>query len=334
MTLGEVSDGVHADPAFDPRGVDALALDCDGVLVDVSGSYDAAIDATARRVLGAHGIAPARVGPAAIEAFKATGGFNDEVDLACAAVLSIAAASRAGRDPAGFLAEVARESGRGGIGAVEEYVRGVADVSDLAARMSHPGPGRRSPLYDEFDQVFYGSELYREIFGREAGIRGPGLIGRDRVILTGGLAAELAGRFGRRMALVTGRGLRSARHSLGGLLDSFDLRSSAFLEDEPRGLAKPDPRPLLAAVAGMGGGHALYVGDSMEDLVMARRASEAGARVSFCGITGTCSDPRAKLGMFGRGGAALALDSVLRLPGALNLEQGRGGGRAWAGRPA
>ena len=69
------------------RGADAAVFDCDGVLVGVSASYDRTIALTVGRLLGGLGI-PARldVDGALIEGFKATGGFNDEVDLACAAV--------------------------------------------------------------------------------------------------------------------------------------------------------------------------------------------------------------------------------------------------------
>ena len=87
------------------RGADAVVLDCDGVLVGVSASYGRAVAMTVGRLLGELGIsARLDVDGALIEGFKASGGFNDEVDLAYAAVLCAAAADASGRDARGLAA--------------------------------------------------------------------------------------------------------------------------------------------------------------------------------------------------------------------------------------
>ncbi|MDA7943497.1 MAG: HAD-IA family hydrolase [Nitrosopumilus sp.] len=298
----------------------SAVFDCDGVLVDVSGSYDAAIRATVDHVLDEAGIPRFEAGPRVIEAFKQSGGFNDEVDLAHAAILCISAASRAGTDPMRVILEVAGSAGAGGIGAVAEAAGRVAPIRDVEAVAPHPGPGRRGPLCRIFDQYFYGAGLYEEIYGEAPRVRTDGLISRDRLLVDGALLRGISGALPGGMALVTGRGAASARRTLGGLMDIFDLGRSSFLEDGPRELAKPDPRPLLSAVRGLGE-PAVYVGDSVEDMVMAERARDAGARVDFVGITGACADPAARRRIF-EGGGAVVLDSVAALPKALNLEPG------------
>ncbi len=64
----------------------------------------------------------------------------------------------------------------------------------------------------------------------------------------------------------------------------------------------------------------LYVGDSMEDFIMAKRASDLGHKTTFCGIIGTSKNPQAKLELFEKNNAILVLNSIHQLPKVLNLE--------------
>ena len=320
--------GVHiagGGAAADLAGADCAAFDCDGVLVDVADSYDAAIRGTVRHVLErlAGMRDPPAVTAAMISAFKAAGGFNDEVDVAYAAALSIAAARQLGADAAAFVLDAAAHADDRGVASVERHLgRTAADMRAIRRAVGPypPEPGRPCPVRDVFDQLFYGPSLYEGIAGRRSQFSGEGLIERDRVIVTGGALGAVRARFSGRMSLVTGRGLAPARFTLGGLLDEFDLDASLFLEDEPRSMAKPSPEPLLRSIRAMGGSRCLYVGDSYEDLLMARRAEAAAGgriRVAFCGITGASSNPRQRLEMFDAGGAHAVLDSALLLPGVL-----------------
>ena len=61
----------------------------------------------------------------------------------------------------------------------------------------------------------------------------------------------------------------SISHTLGDLLENFDMENSAFLEDEPRKMAKPNPESLIHCMEGMGIENAIFVGDSSEDLLLA-----------------------------------------------------------------
>ena len=64
----------------------------------------------------------------------------------------------------------------------------------------------------------------------------------------------------------------------------------------------------------------MFVGDSMEDFIMAKKATESGSKTTFCGIIGTSKNPQEKLELFQRNGAVLVLDSINLLPKVLNLE--------------
>lgn len=299
------------------------------MLVDVSESYDAAIASTVRHALeGPAGLqSPPAVTAAMIDAFKAAGGFNDEVDVAYCIALSMAAARQAGAgDAAAFVLEVAAAADDRGVPSVERHLaRAAPDIRGIRAALGPypPEPGRPCPVRDMFDQLFYGPDLYERIAGSPSPFPGEGLIERDRVIATEAALGALRDRFSGRASLVTGRGIAPARHTLGPLLDMIDVRSSFFLEDEPREMAKPNPEALVRSIRAMGGRRCLYVGDSYEDLLMARRAGQAvagaggGVEVAFCGITGASPSPRRRLEMFDAAGADAALDSILLLPGAL-----------------
>lgn len=298
------------------------------MLVDVTESYDAAIVSTVRHAL--ERLAGVRDPPAAtaamIDAFKATGGFNDEVDVAYAIALSVVAARQAGSDPAGIVLGAADAADDRGVASVERHLARIAPdirAARLALGPYPPEPGRPCPVRDMFDQLFYGPALYKNMAGAPSPFSDAGLIERDRVLATEEALGLLRERFSGRASLVTGRGIAPARHTLGPLLDMLDVRASAFLEDEPREMAKPNPAALLRSIRAMGGRRCLYVGDSYEDLLMARRAGQAAASagedvdVAFCGITGASASPRGRLEMFDAGGADAVLNSILLLPGVL-----------------
>lgn len=284
------------------READAIALDCDGVLVDVSGSYGRATAITVGRLLGILGVpARLRADAALAEAFKATGGFNDEVDLACALALCAAAAHASGRGAREVAAEACASLGPSGLDGVRARLARVADVSAADRALGHPGPS--SVARKEYDRAFYGG-----------GAGAPGTIGSDTLLVDAPMLRALRRAAGRRPAVVTGRGRAAFGHAVRGPLRSeIDMERSAFLEDEPRSLAKPSPEALCRALGALGSRHALYVGDSMEDLLMARAASRAGRAVSFCGVTGTARDPAARRRMLEAAGAGATVASVAEL---------------------
>ena len=320
MTLARVSDGIYSDGvAHRTIRASSLIFDCDGVLIDVRKSYDLAIIKTARHILtGVIGMdSPLGVDSGMVEGFKATGGFNDEVDLAYAAILCIAVANSTKRDPKTLIHDAISHADSTGITSVESFLATMHDISPLKELLGYPHTGRANPVSSTFDQLFYGPILYERLFSKQSQFKEPGLVERDEVILDDMLLDFMVPKY--RVGLVTGRGLESVRHSLGPMLDRFELDHSFFLEDEPRSLAKPNPKPLADCISGLGG-PALYLGDSMEDLIMAKAARSLGHDVEFCGIVGTSRNPAGRLGLFGRNGATLALDSVRLLPKLLNPE--------------
>ena len=324
MTLIKKSEGIYVDDSkinvIDQ--IDAVIFDCDGVLIDITKSYDLAIIKTTKYVLETFAKIDNTIDVdfEIIDGFKSTGGFNDEVDLTYVAILSLIAANKLKKDQKEFIFDVIKNANSTGIFSVEKYLETLVDLSEIKQQLSYPGPHHENTLYRIFDQIFYGPILYKKLFGNVSKFSAAGLIDQDDVILNDLLIEKLQKKFGTKIAMVTGRGKESVSYSLKNLLDGFNLKNSIFLEDESRELAKPNPESLLRSIQGIGSISTLYVGDSMEDFIMAKKAIDTGKQTTFCGIIGTSKNPQEKLKLFEQNGAILILDSINLLPKVLNLE--------------
>jgi len=322
MTLKQKSEGIYLDDSFDDVMFDSLIFDCDGVLIDITKSYDQTIITTTKYILEtlAKITDSIDIDFKIIDGFKSTGGFNDEVDLTYAAILSIIAAKKLKKDQTEFIFNVIKNSDSTGIKSVENFLKKQIDISEIIDQLSYPGSHKENILYQTFDQLFYGPELYSKLFQNSSKFSDPGLIENDDVIFNDNLSEILQKKFGQQISMVTGRGKESVRYSLKHLLEKFDLKNSVFLEDESRDLAKPNPQALINSISGMNSKSCLYVGDSMEDFLMAKKSTILGYKTTFCGIIGTSKNPQEKLKLFEQNEAILVLDSIELLPKVLNLE--------------
>ncbi len=277
---------------------DGIIFDCDGVLIDVSKSYDLTIKKTTEYVLEKFSkiTDSIEIDSKIIEGFKSTGGFNDEVDVTYASILSIVSAIKLNKNTEEFIFDVISNADSTGILSVEKYLDGLVDISDIKNKLSYPGNHDENPLYQIFDQIFYGPDLYNKLFKRQSKFSEPGLIKNDNVLVNQFLIEKLEKRFNSKISMVTGRGKESVKYSLKELLKKFDLAHSIFLEDEPREMAKPNPESLIRSIRGMNINRCIYVGDSMEDFIMATKATSQGHKTTFCGIIGTSKDPQKKTG--------------------------------------
>jgi phosphoglycolate phosphatase-like HAD superfamily hydrolase len=316
--------GIYMDDSIlnDLISADGIIFDCDGVLIDITKSYDFTIINTVKYILeNFFQITDCiEIDFKIIEGFKSSGGFNDEVDLTYASILSLFIAKKLNKNQYDFIFDVISNADSSGILSVEKYLQKFVDLTDIKNKLTYPGIRNENLLYKIFDQMFYGPELYHKLFGQSSQFSEDGLIENDVVIVTNSLIEKLQKRFSSKISIVSGRGMESVRYSLKQLLDKFDLTNSAFLEDEPRELAKPNPESLIRSIKGIGCNHCIYVGDSMEDFIMAKKATEHGYTTIFCGIIGTSKKPQEKLQLFQQNGALLVLDSIDLLPKVLNLE--------------
>ena len=299
---------------------DSIIFDCDGVLVDITQSYDKTIDKTCRYILKEFaGINSIIIDHKIIDGFKTSGGFNDEVDLTYAAVLSLYTSDKLNKEPSEFIYQVISNTDKTGIGSVQSYLESICDISKFLSKLGSLDDRHNNLVYSIFDQIFFGPELYKKLFGKHSKFSEKGMISNDKVILSVSLLQILQKEFGQKLAVVTGRGFESILYSLKDLLDYFDIKNSAFLEDESRNLAKPNPATLIRAMQSMESKNCLYVGDSMEDYMMAKDAKQAGYTTTFCAIVGTSTNPEDRRKLFAESGVEMILESINDIPKVLNL---------------
>jgi len=103
--------------------------------------------------------------------------------------------------------------------------------------------------------------------------------------------------------------------------ESFNVKYSVFLEDESRDLAKPNPQSLIRAMKGLNSKNCLYVGDSMEDMILAQKASELGFQATFCGIYGSGKLPEMKKKLFTEHDVPLIVETINQLPDILMIKK-------------
>jgi len=103
---------------------DSIIFDCDGVLIDVTKSYDTTINRTISYVLKE--IADITVDtPLTNElllSFKSTGGFNDEIDITYSGVLCFIAAKKLNKDPTELILDVLDNADDSGITHTENFL--------------------------------------------------------------------------------------------------------------------------------------------------------------------------------------------------------------------
>ena len=302
---------------------DSIIFDCDGVLIDVTKSYDTTINRTISYVLSeiAEITVDTPLSNELLLKFKSTGGFNDEIDITYAGVLCFIAAKKLNKDPTKLILDVIDNADDSGITCVENFLSDEigTDISDVKARLAYPSTNKNDLIHSTFDQLFFGPELYNKIFQRESKFSEKGFIENDQVIVNSELIEVLKKKFNDKIAIVTGRGFNAISSSLKEILNQFDVGNSVFLEDESRDLAKPNPQSLIRAMKGLDSKNCLYVGDSMEDMILAQKASELGFQATFCGIYGSGKLPEARKKMFIDQDVSMILESINFLPKILNL---------------
>ena len=303
---------------------DSIIFDCDGVLIDVTKSYDTTINRTISYVLKE--IADITVDmPLTNELllkFKSTGGFNDEIDITYAGVLCFITAKKLNRDPTELVLDVINNADDSGITYIENFLNKIdADISDVKMRLGYPSTNKNDLIHSTFDQLFFGPELYSKIFQRESKFTEKGFIENDQVIVNFELIQALKKKFNDKIAIVTGRGFNAINSSLKEILNQFNVENSVFLEDESRDLAKPNPQSLIRAMKGLNSKNCLYVGDSMEDMILAQKASELGFQATSCGIYGSGKLPEMRKKLFVEHNIPLILESINQLPDALTNEK-------------
>jgi len=279
--------------------VDAVVLDIDGVLVDVSASYRRAVVETVERVHGE------TVDREAVQAFKEAGGFNNDWELTDAAALYVLARGEGmGRSVGSFTDTIARTGG--GLSAARTLVSEELTPAAHERVLATWEPDRYREV---FQQLYLGAELYRDLEGEEPDLDTRGYIHDERVLIDAETRAALDGPLG----VLTGRPAAEAEIALDRVGLAVPDEHRFTMEDWAGG--KPEPDALVTLAGRLGADSLAFVGDTLDDVRTAVNANASDGR-TYHGVgvlTGGLSgaDGRRKLE---RAGASAVLDSVNGLP--------------------
>ena len=331
---------------------DAVIFDCDGVLIDSRASYDRAIEVTVAHFLAnifelkLNATFPTQQ---LVEALRGTGQYNNDIDATAAILVSIVAnlpsdgvtkclqspgvAVKGLQDTFDSEALASRtltltEMASQGLNSFVDKVKAKAPssapcIDGLLERLAYPGGPTSSPLTRVFDEYYYGPTLLKQLHGIDpvVGCK-TGLIDSESVLASTETLRSLSSLLPKgKMGIVSGRSRLGTEHTLGELMKFFEDGPMIFLEDHDAHInakqpipGKPSPESLLLAADNVGTSKSiLYVGDSVEDLMMTNNANRVRPKFTFCGITGAAYSPR-RASVLVELGADAILESVNDLP--------------------
>jgi phosphoglycolate phosphatase-like HAD superfamily hydrolase len=305
---------------------DCILFDIDGVLVDIRRSYNQTIRKTVNFVLtrltNKKTVLNGVVTDELILKYRQTGGFNNDTDTAYAIILSVLTLLPDAdiNEIGNLLLKVTRYADKSGIESVEKYLFREKDISSLKEMLAYPSAVGSNIIGTVFDEIFYGQRLFHLQNGLTSSYYfGKPMIDNDKLIASERTFRKLADLVDGNLALVSGRSKLASEYTLEPIFKWFNKKACVFLEDEDRQYAKPNPYGILKAMNILSSKNAIYVGDSVEDLVMAREAEvRADVKIFFCGVYGCSPNPLKTIKQFKNNEVKIIAKNVNMLPNALN----------------
>ena len=189
---------------------DSIIFDCDGVLVDIRNSYDEAINKTISAIMKE--LFDDDVGNVVTSKIhfnlKAVGGFNDEVAVVYAVVMTLVASKKSNIPFEKLINDVINNANESGINSIDVYFKNQdIDLKELKSKLDYENSRKESYIHRTFNQLFYGPLLYEEIFNEKSKFSQDPLIDLDEIVLNETLMEKLQSRFDKKIATVTGLSL-------------------------------------------------------------------------------------------------------------------------------
>ena len=159
--------------------------------------------------------------------------------------------------------------------------------------ISYPKPVGEGLLATLFDEVVYGRSVFKATYGIDCvtqRLSVPGLITHERRLVEDKTLSSLSKASGGRLGIITGRPRVPTIHTLGTIYSKWfvDPEICLFTGDYMLNTeeVKPSPKPMLRVASKLSkSAPIVYVGDSGEDLMMAKNANATlDGRVYFVGI--------------------------------------------------
>ena len=291
------------------NGIDeceAIIFDIDGVLVDVRRSYNEAIIKTVQLILkDSYDIKISNEFPfeKLISKLRNTGGFNNDIDTAYAIILIILHCILINKmnieKTLVTFDKVVEKLDDKGKDSVEKELESMGDIRTIINELSYPGHAAakndddgndENVISTLFNEIFYGPVLFKKRFDRESRyyFEKP-LISNDILIIKDETIKKLSQRFNGNLGLISGRSKVASYFTLGNFMKYFKDNACIFLEDEKREFSKPNAYSLHRVLDNLGLKSALYVGDSIADLLMVENFNgqvNKKSKVFFCGVYG------------------------------------------------
>lgn len=248
--------------------VDGVILDIDGVLVDVSSSYRRAIVETVEYLYDES------IPLSAVQLFKNAGGFNNDWELTDAVALFVLArqhgvafsveAYTAGIDAAG-----------GGLVGAKQVIKDRCDSAGEVFEAWDP-----DAIRSVFQQLYLGTDLYRELEVGSPDIDSAGFIHDEEVLISDSTIDFLV--FNYSVGVFTGRPAAEAALALDRIGLEIPEMHRITMDDDPPG--KPAPDGLLLLGERLGVDAIAYVGDTLDDMETVVNANKSDSSRTFHGI--------------------------------------------------
>ena len=174
-----------------------------------------------------------------------------------------------------------------------------------------------------FDEFFYGKNLIKKARKtNKINFNRKGTIESEKLIVKESSLIALKSRFNKNISIVSGRGKIGTKFSLGKLFRFFNPDGNVFIEDLARiprygaRIDKPNPVSLRKSASNLSRkGNILYIGDSMEDLLMTKAAGKSkNQKYIFAGIYGSSRSERKKIKLFKDNKADIIISNINDIP--------------------
>jgi HAD superfamily phosphatase len=273
---------------------EAIIFDIDGVLVDVKKSYDEAIIKTVQFILTKSFNTNLANFPFQdmISKLRNTGGFNNDIDTAYSIVLIILYCIFINKmnidKTVQVFHSILEELDDKGKDSVEKELEKIGNITSITKELRYLSNG--DTISTLFNEIFYGPILYKKRFNKEPIYYfDEPLINKDILIIKESTIRLLSQKFNGNLGLISGRSKIASYFTLNSLIDYFNENACVFLEDEDREFSKPNAFSLRKVFDNLKLTSALYVGDSIADLLMVenfRKQTTTEDKIFFCGVYG------------------------------------------------
>ncbi len=209
-----------------------------------------------------------------ISKFRYTGGFNNDIDTTYSMILTIVYCKLINKNEINeifnFFTELLDKIDDKGILSVENELERLGEIENIKTQLGYPKDD--NIISTVFNEFFYGPDLFKRQFKKIQNIilANP-LINNDKLIIKEKTIKDLSKEFNGKLILISGRSKIAAYFTLNDLLDYFIKDACIFLEDEKREYSKPNTYAIHRVFNQLKLKNAIYVGDSIEDLLMIRK---------------------------------------------------------------